>query len=383
MYFQIDPPGSDYTRVQLDVPNGQLEEIVRVVTTLGAQTEAGGAAGLTPIPPWDDLMAAANPPMQEASWHVPGWLWDLLTSDARAQTDPQCHVCGRQVSFRERKAASGAVCAVDHLTREVRIACRRCAGEGRAQTLTDVLRPLTPESVLGGDLLGVRLPTVVGEVQVVRRGDVPTHFLLAPLVESHRRGSVEGGRRHGGGADPDHLLKGGAVRSAVLQPEATAPMFSASPGEAEQETDVEVGAAVEAELNQGRADRDVEGDRVVGHGCSSEGCRCAGAARPDGAGEAEPTKTESLLEEAVELLKSVALSVAPPVIRFPENAAFTGRVKPEDLSRGVWSIPADDMGVSFAGTTVADEDACRRVDDVDDVDQDGPDCEGPEGGESA
>ena len=28
-----------------------------------------------------------------------------------------------------------------------------------------------------------------------------------------------------------------------------------------------------------------------------------------------------------------------------------------------------------------DEDACRRIDD--DVDQDGPDCEGPEGGESA
>ncbi|MER6986042.1 hypothetical protein AB0N07_52250 [Streptomyces sp. NPDC051172] len=73
--------------------------------------------------------------------------------------------------------------------------------------------------------------------------------------------------------------------------------------------------------------------------------------------------------------------MAPPVIRFPENAAFTGRVKPEDLSRGVWSIPADDMGVSFAGTTLADEDACRRVDD--DVDQDGPDCEGPDGGESA
>lgn len=72
--------------------------------------------------------------------------------------------------------------------------------------------------------------------------------------------------------------------------------------------------------------------------------------------------------------------MAPPVIRFPENAAFTGRVKPEDLSRGVWSIPADDMGVSFAGTTLADEDACRRVDDGD---QDGPDCEGPEGGESA
>ncbi|MGM0782124.1 MAG: hypothetical protein ACQEUF_09750 [Actinomycetota bacterium] len=96
--------------------------------------------------------------------------------------------------------------------------------------------------------------------------------------------------------------------------------------------------------------------------------------------EAQPTKIEALLEEAVELLKSVALSVTPPVIRLPKNAAFAGRVKSEDLARGVWSIPADDMRVSFAGTTLADEDACRRVDDVD---QDGPDCEGPEGGESA
>ena len=50
------------------------------------------------------------------------------------------------------------------------------------------------------------------------------------------------------------------------------------------------------------------------------------------------------------------------------------------LPKTMWSIPADVMRVSFAGTTLADEDACRRVDDVD---QDGPDCEGPEGGESA
>ena len=100
----------------------------------------------------------------------------------------------------------------------------------------------------------------------------------------------------------------------------------------------------------------------------------------DGPDEAQPTKIEALLEEAVELLKSVALSVAPPVIRLPKNAAFAGRVKAEDLARGVWSMPADDMRAFFAGTTLADEDACRRVDDVD---QDGPDCEGPEGGESA
>lgn len=46
----------------------------------------------------------------------------------------------------------------------------------------------------------------------------------------------------------------------------------------------------------------------------------------------------------------------------------------------VVNAPADDMHAAFRGTTLADEDACRRVDDVD---QDGPDCEGPEGGESA
>lgn len=47
----------------------------------------------------------------------------------------------------------------------------------------------------------------------------------------------------------------------------------------------------------------------------------------------------------------------------------------------VVNAPADDMHAAFTGTTLADEDACRRVDA--DVDQDGPDCEGPEGGESA
>lgn len=46
----------------------------------------------------------------------------------------------------------------------------------------------------------------------------------------------------------------------------------------------------------------------------------------------------------------------------------------------VVNAPAGDMFAAFTGTTLADEDACRRVDDVD---QDGPDCEGPEGGESA
>ncbi|KYK00814.1 MULTISPECIES: hypothetical protein [unclassified Micrococcus] len=46
----------------------------------------------------------------------------------------------------------------------------------------------------------------------------------------------------------------------------------------------------------------------------------------------------------------------------------------------VVNAPADDTHAASTGTTLADEDACRRVDDVD---QDGPDCEGPEGGESA
>lgn len=37
MYFQIDPPGSDYTRVQIDVPNGQLEAVIRAVTAVEAE----------------------------------------------------------------------------------------------------------------------------------------------------------------------------------------------------------------------------------------------------------------------------------------------------------------------------------------------------------
>ncbi|MCT1856954.1 hypothetical protein M3C21_05280 [Micrococcus luteus] len=37
MYFQIDPPGSDYTRVQIDVPKGQLEAVIRAVTAVEAE----------------------------------------------------------------------------------------------------------------------------------------------------------------------------------------------------------------------------------------------------------------------------------------------------------------------------------------------------------
>ena len=37
MYFRIDPPGSDYTRVQIDVPKGQLEAVIRAVTAVEAE----------------------------------------------------------------------------------------------------------------------------------------------------------------------------------------------------------------------------------------------------------------------------------------------------------------------------------------------------------
>lgn len=37
MYFQIDPPGSDYTRVQIDVPKGQLEAVIRAITAVEAE----------------------------------------------------------------------------------------------------------------------------------------------------------------------------------------------------------------------------------------------------------------------------------------------------------------------------------------------------------
>ena len=53
------------------------------------------------------------------------------------------------------------------------------------------------------------------------------------------------------------------------------------------------------------------------------------------------------------------------------RAAWRGHDRPRGTDFAAHPVP---------GTTLADEDACRRVDDVD---QDGPDCEGPEGGESA
>ena len=54
--------------------------------------------------------------------------------------------------------------------------------------------------------------------------------------------------------------------------------------------------------------------------------------------------------------------------------ALAGVVTPTTPKEGMPSVEARSRAV------LADEDACRRVDDVD---QDGPDCEGPEGGESA
>ena len=377
MYFQIDPPGSDYTRVQLDVPNGQLEEIIRAVTT------AGHTASETPSWREWEMERRPRPTNRPAAKDTddrqpPRWLWNLLTEDLRGLPDPRCVVCDRAVSFGDRKSARGGLFAVDPGTREACVACRKCVAHGRAQTLADALRPVAVDSVLDGELVGVRLPSLGGQVHVVRAGQMPAHAVLTPLVGDGGDGDVEARGGHVGRVDPDHLGFTGVP--SVLEPEAAGAVRGAGSGEAQQETDVPLGISVEAE-DQGRVgERDLQADGVIAHGGSFGGCRCAGATRPDGAGEAEPTKTEALLEEAVELLKSVALSVAPPVIRFPENAAFTGRVKPEDLLRPVWPIPADDMGVSFAGTTVADEDACRRVDDVD---QDGPDYEGPEGGESA
>ena len=46
MYFQIDPPGSDYTRVQIDVPKGQLEAVIRAVTAVHGSSQNRFSGGL-------------------------------------------------------------------------------------------------------------------------------------------------------------------------------------------------------------------------------------------------------------------------------------------------------------------------------------------------
>ena len=67
------------------------------------------------------------------------------------------------------------------------------------------------------------------------------------------------------------------------------------------------------------------------------------------------------------------LAAATRALAAVVNAAAPQEVPP---SESVW----DRHVRAAARAALADVDACRRVDDVD---QDGPDCEGPEGGESA
>lgn len=44
MIFKIDPPGTDYTRVTLDVPHDQLTDVIHAVTTIN-RTALDRAAG--------------------------------------------------------------------------------------------------------------------------------------------------------------------------------------------------------------------------------------------------------------------------------------------------------------------------------------------------
>lgn len=87
----------------------------------------------------------------------------------------------------------------------------------------------------------------------------------------------------------------------------------------------------------------------------------------------EPAQAGAQLEEIVKLLRDIAEHTAPKIIRFGSaGLTTTNELKEmaEHATRGMWSIPSD---VFSAGASDA----------AADVDQDGPDCEGPEGGESA
>lgn len=44
MHFQIDPSGTDYTRVHIDVANDQLGEIIRAITSTQAEKDEARAA---------------------------------------------------------------------------------------------------------------------------------------------------------------------------------------------------------------------------------------------------------------------------------------------------------------------------------------------------
>lgn len=329
MIFKIDPPGTDYTRVTLDVPHDQLTDVIHAVTTIN-RTALDRAAGRRAA--WaaasGTLSEETRADAQAVSDRPPFWLVDMLTRPEKETEAPRCRTCSREVSFRDRKSGSGAVIAVDFQSRRVCTVCRRCAADGRAQRLDDALRPVAPGSDLVGELAGVRLPALDAEVKVIRLGDASTHVVLTPFVEARRDGASEGGRRHRSSADPDHL--GVTVVPAVLEPEATSPVDNAGPGEAQKQADVVLGLAVEVQLDGRLPEGDGQRDGGLAHGCSSCGGRCAGATRPDGTGDAEPTRVEALLEE---LLAEVRAHAPKPWLTVRDSTAFerhVGGVRSDD-----------------------------------------------------
>lgn len=270
MKFTTTHVGTDYIQVTMDVHRDQLFEVMKTITE-----------ALEPAP------AAVESPRRADPRDVPRWLWDLLTADLRANPRPRCFICLRAVLFRDRRSPAGALFAVVPATRDAQVACRKCVAEGRVQTLVDALRPASPESVLSGELAGVRLPALGGEVQVIRLNESATHVVLAPLVGRGGDADREVGHGHVGRVDPDHL--GVAVVPPVLEPEAGPAVGGAGAGEAQEDPNVELGAGVEAQRDGVRAERDLKADRGRAHGFSSRGGRCAVAQPADGSDEAEPT----------------------------------------------------------------------------------------------
>lgn len=87
----------------------------------------------------------------------------------------------------------------------------------------------------------------------------------------------------------------------------------------------------------------------------------------------EPAQAEAQLEAIVKLLRDIAEHTAPKIIRIGSARVTTAdelKEIAEHATHGMWGIPSDVFSADSGDATA-------------DVDQDGPDCEGPEGGESA
>lgn len=65
MIFKIDPPGTDYTRVTLDVPHDQLTDVIHAVTTIIGDALDRAAGRRTAQRRWESSWARRRRQAQE------------------------------------------------------------------------------------------------------------------------------------------------------------------------------------------------------------------------------------------------------------------------------------------------------------------------------